>query len=130
MTQTPPRDSSISDIDVPLVAVGEPTGSDPDPFGLVSRSITLRLPLDRKLARGDSLEIRCESALPGVPLPPQVTTLAVPLRSSAGPQVIHNQELHWYSGYSVAAARLGPLPACLVAAAAAAARWSIGALLQ
>lgn len=117
---------------VPLNAVGEPTSSEPDAAGLVSRSITLRYPLERKLSRGDSIEIRCVSAMPGVPLQPQVTTHTIPLRSPGDPQVINNQKLHWYSGYSRASPRARPFHIAWAAFAATAAtvRWSIGRIFK
>nr|XP_023018458.1 uncharacterized protein LOC111507392 [Leptinotarsa decemlineata] len=74
--------------------IGESSSSDPDSIGLVSRSITLRLPVERKGSRGNGIEIRCESALPGVPVAKQITSLNVPVRNPNDPQ-INNQKLHW-----------------------------------
>ncbi|KAJ8955050.1 hypothetical protein NQ314_006928 [Rhamnusium bicolor] len=115
---------------VPLNAVGEPTSSEPDANGLVSRSITLRLLVERKLSRGDSIEIRCESALPGVPLPPQVTTHTIPLRSTTDPQVINNQKLHWYSGYSFASRCVQPYQIAWILSSIVVVRWSIEKLFK
>ncbi|KAG5873610.1 hypothetical protein JTB14_011752 [Gonioctena quinquepunctata] len=77
--------------------IGETTSSDPDSNGLVSRSISLHFPVERKASRGNSIEIRCESALPGVPVSKQITALSVPVRDPNDPQVINNQKLHWYA---------------------------------
>ncbi|XP_018568704.1 uncharacterized protein LOC108908984 [Anoplophora glabripennis] len=116
---------------VPLNAVGEPTSSEPDDVGLVSRSITLRYPVERKLSRGDSIEIRCVSAMPGVPQQPLFTTHTVPLRSPNDPQVINNQKLHWYGGgYSFASPRSRPLHIARLLFAAVAVRWSIGRIFK
>lgn len=88
--------------------IGEPISSEPDSLGLVSRSISIRFPAERnKHSRGADnaavVELKCESALPGVPIPPQLTTLVIPLRSPhTDPQVINNQKLHWYSSISSA----------------------------
>ncbi|XP_074037583.1 uncharacterized protein [Leptinotarsa decemlineata] len=71
------------------------SSTEPDSNGLVSRSITLRFPIERKASRGNSIEIRCESALPGVPIPKQITSLSVLVRNPNDPQVINNQKLHW-----------------------------------
>ncbi|KAG5870668.1 hypothetical protein JTB14_008036 [Gonioctena quinquepunctata] len=76
--------------------VGAASSSEPDSIGLVSRSITLRLLVERKVSRGNSIEIRCEAALPGVPVSKQITALSVPVRNPNDPQ-INNQKLHWSS---------------------------------
>lgn len=70
--------------------------SEPDEMGLVSRSIRLRFQIERNPSREDAIELRCESSLPGVPLPPQETVRSVAVRPNQ-PQVINNQKLHWYS---------------------------------
>lgn len=77
----------------PIHYIGDASMSDPDSLGLMSSSLTLHLPVDRKLSRGD-IELRCQAALPGVPLPPRNATTRLPLRNDM--QVINNQKLHWY----------------------------------
>ncbi|KAJ8911086.1 hypothetical protein NQ315_000546 [Exocentrus adspersus] len=114
---------------VPLEVVGEATTSKPDATGLVSRSITLRLPLDRKLSRDDSIEIRCESVLPGVPEPPQATTHTVSLRNPRDPQVINNQKLHWYSTSGGATSAVRPCHLTWMISVLAM-RWSIARIFK
>jgi hypothetical protein len=75
--------------------------SEVDGSGLVSRSLTLRFLAERKHSRGDSIELRCISSLPGVPLLPQETTMKIPVRIPDA-QVINNQKLHWYNSPSSA----------------------------
>lgn len=66
--------------------------------GLVSRSLSLRFQAERKYAQGNTINLRCDSSLPGIPYPPQSITEIVPYKSQqSSPQVINNQKLHWQS---------------------------------
>ncbi|KAJ3660038.1 hypothetical protein Zmor_011694 [Zophobas morio] len=91
----------INGLEAPSRFIGEMTSSEADSLGLASRSLTLRLLVERKYSRGDSIELRCVSSLPGVPLSPQETTLKIPMRTPDA-QVINNQKLHWLTSPSAA----------------------------
>lgn len=91
----PKYQTSIS-LQAPLYSVGETNSSKPDRMGRVSRSLTLLFQLDRKLSKGSIVQLRCEAALPGVPLPPQETTQEVHVRDPNDPQ-FSNQQQWWVS---------------------------------
>lgn len=67
-----------------------------DTDGLVSRSISIHIPVNRKYSREDTdiIQLHCVSALPGVPVAPQTTTRTFSIKSRTTPTV-NNQKLHW-----------------------------------
>lgn len=81
--------------------VGESISTNPDNQGLASRSISLRLQVDRKNALGKNniIQLKCVSILPGIPVHPQTVSQTVALRSSSTTQQtqVNNEKLHWPS---------------------------------
>lgn len=80
----------------PSKQVSDMMSSEPDSIGLVSRTITLRFPAERKFAQGDTFILQCVSTLPGIPFEPQTTTEIAQFKPLPPPQIINNQKLHWH----------------------------------
>ncbi|XP_974094.3 uncharacterized protein LOC662932 [Tribolium castaneum] len=114
----------INGVEAPAKSIGEMTSSEPDGSGLVSRSLSLSFVAERKHSRGDSIELRCMSSLPGVPLSPQETTLKIPVRVPDA-QVINNQKLHWFNSPTPATANTPKAAWMLVVASVV--RWGLTA---
>lgn len=86
----------------PYNYIGESDNTDPDPRGLVSRSLQLRFRVERKLSHKATVELRCVSSLPGVPLPPQEAKTTF-IFQSLQPQI--NQQLQYHRISSGVAAK-------------------------
>lgn len=83
----------------PAKYIGESDNTEPDRMGLVSRSLQLRFQVERKVSHDENVELRCVSALPGVPLAPQEAKSTFVFRSLQ-PQIIKNQKLKGWYGIS------------------------------
>ncbi|XP_025835044.1 uncharacterized protein LOC108735094 [Agrilus planipennis] len=73
--------------------------SEPDQDGLTSRSALLVFQAERKHSQeGDTIELRCETALPGVPLPPRAAVRRISIKSvHQHQQTVNNQQLLWHN---------------------------------
>lgn len=74
--------------------VGESISTNSDNQGLASRSISLRLQIDRKTTLGNAIQLKCVSILPGIPVHPQTVSQTVLVRTQQQSQV-NNEKLHW-----------------------------------
>uniref|UniRef100_A0A6P7FLY3 Uncharacterized protein LOC114330715 n=1 Tax=Diabrotica virgifera virgifera TaxID=50390 RepID=A0A6P7FLY3_DIAVI len=85
----------INGNDPPSNAISHTSSSEPDHNGLVSRTISLRLTVDKRMPHGNDVEVTCESAQPGIPEAKKITSYKVSIRREGEPQVLKNQK--WYS---------------------------------
>ncbi|XP_056636951.1 uncharacterized protein LOC130445382 [Diorhabda sublineata] len=85
----------INGNDPPAHAISHISSSEPDQNGLISRTISLRLVVDKKMPHGNDVEVSCESAQPGIPEAKKITSYKIAIRKDGEPQVLKNQK--WYS---------------------------------